>query len=162
MLLFLLWDNGILSKPLIQHPAVSFSICGSLRYQLFWNLCFLLYILNLCLSRRSIALICAQLSAQCLEYPIQLTKNSWCSIDNHFHDRVTSMLCTVLPEKAAITPYMNHWHKATLRLPKMQHQEMLTLHWHWFSGWHEVHVTIVFGPKGCQHLPNRCLQPITT
>lgn len=40
MLLFLLFNNSMLSKSLIQHPIISVSMFGSLRYQLFHTLWF--------------------------------------------------------------------------------------------------------------------------
>ena len=148
MLLFLLHDNSILSRAFNQHPVIAFCMYCSLRYRLFWNPCFSFDILYFCLSGWWIVVSGAGISAGCLDYTICKTKHCWRCVDAHFYNRLTQISCTVLPEKAAITSYMNYCHKAILRLPKMQDQESLTLHWRSFSGWGREHIACVLALKG--------------
>jgi hypothetical protein len=65
-------------------------------YQLFCNSCFTFDILNVCISRWSINLLCIQRSAQCLDCKICKTWNCWCSVDTHFQDVVGSMSLVLL------------------------------------------------------------------
>ena len=162
MLLILLSNNRIWSKSLIQHPAITLSMLSGLWYQLFQNQCYPFCDLFFQLLRRSIVQLWAKLSARDLDYPIYKTNNGWHSIDVHFHDGVTKISCTVLAEKAASTLYMNHCHTVTLRLPKMQDQKLLRLHWHSISGWGRECAMVVFAPNGGQCLIDGCLQPIAT
>ena len=131
----------------------------SLRYRLFWYLCFSIYSLHFCLSRQSMVLLCARISVRCLDCVIWKTKICWCSIDAHFLVRVTKISCTVMPEKAAMISYMNYCHNTTLRLPRMEDQELLTLHWNPFSGLGRERFTLVFASKGAQYSMYGCLQP---
>ena len=147
-LLFLLNDDSVLSKSLIQHPVITCSMICSVRYRLFSNLCFSFEIMYFCILRLSIVLLWAGISMRCLYYPIWKTDNCWCADDAHFHDGVKYMSCTVLPEQAAITVYMDYCHKASRSFPKMQDQKSLTLHGCSFSGWGREHVAYVEATKG--------------
>ena len=57
---------------------------------------------------------------------------------------------------------MNYYHITTLRLPKIQHQQSLTLYRLSFSGWDRKRVRIVLILKGSQCLVYEWLQLITT
>jgi len=81
---------------------------------------------------------------------------------DHFQDRATQILRTVLFAKAAIWRYMNYCDKATLRLPKMHIQKLLMLRWRSFSEWGRECAAVVFAHKGGQYFIYGCLQPITT
>jgi len=162
MLLFWLFGNSILSKPLIQHPAVSFCMFWSLWYRLFSNVCFSFNILYIYFCRGSIALVCAQLSMWYLDYAMFQTRNCWCSVVIHVQDVVMSMLCTAFPDQAATTHYMNNCHKATLGLPKIQDQNASTLCWPLFCRWGRKLVANVFGLKSSQYLLDDGLQRIAT
>jgi len=162
MLLFLLFDNSFLSKPLIQHLVVSFCMFCSSSYRLFCNLCICFYILYFYLYRWSIALLWAPLSTQCLDYQICKNNKSWGSTDSHFLARVTEMSCTVLLEMAAITLYMNYCQDKPLRLGMMEDPKSLTLRWCSFSQWGREIVGFAFARKCRQYLILGCLQPIAT
>jgi len=103
-----------------------------------------------------------QISARCLDYLISINKNSSHSFDNHFHNGVTEISCTVLPEMATTTSYINSCHQATLRFPKLQDQKSLLLHWRSFSRWGREWVTVVSSSNGGQYLNDGCLQPVAT
>jgi len=134
----------------------------SLRLLLFWKACFSLYMVSFSLQMWSIVPLWAQVSAQCLDYPICKTNNCWRTIDVYFHDGVTQLSWTVSNEKAPRTSYMNFCHNATLRLAKMQDQQSLTLHSRSLSGWGREHLSNVFAPKGGQFLIYGCFQPIAS
>jgi len=163
-IILLIWqfDNRILLKSGIQQPISSVCMFYSLQYRSFWNPYFSFYILYFSLEMWSVVLLWADVSAQCLDYPICKINDRWCSIDAHFHNWVTHMSCTVLVEKAARTSYMNDCHHATLILATMQDQQSGTLHWCSFSGWGREHVASVFAPKDGQYLIYGCLQPIAS
>jgi len=162
MFFFLLFDNCILWKLLVQHPIITFCMVCSLPHRLFWSLCVSFVIWYFYLQSQSIVLFYGWISKWCLDYPIFRTKNWWSSVVAHFHDRVTNISCTDLPEKAPNTSYINFCHKVTLWLPKMQDQESFTLHWRSFSGWWRDGVTMVFAVIGGQYNIYACVQPVTT
>ena len=148
MLLHLLFDNSIWSKSLIQCPEITVWMICRLRHRWFCNQCFSFCELYFRLQRRSIVLLWAQISIQCLVYPIYKTEDCWRSVDAHFQDGVKNILCTVLAEKGAITLYMQYCYEVTLWLPKMQDQQSLRLHWGSFTGWGRERATVVFATKG--------------
>jgi hypothetical protein len=115
-----------------------------------------------CLESQSLVVLCAQQAVQCLDNVTCTTKNSWLSVDTHFHDWVMHISCTVSYEQAASTSYMNISHKATLRVARAQDQKWMTFLWHTFSGWGSERLDIAFAPKGGQYLIYGYLQPITT
>ena len=160
MLLILQFGNSILSKSGNQQPISCFCRFCSLRYRLLWNLYLSFYLLYFSLERRSVVLLWAYVSAQCLDYPLCKTKNCWPSIDAHFHNGVTHMSCSVSDGKAARTSYMSYCHNATLIWATMEDQQSGTLHWHSFPGWGRECVATVFAPNGSQYLIYGCLQPI--
>jgi len=162
MLLILLSNISIWSKSLIQHVAITLWMLYRLQYQWFWNQCFFYCDLDCRQLRWSIVRLWAKITAQCVDYPIYKTKDCWHSVDVHFQHGVTIMSCTVLAEKATSTFYINYYHKAKLRLPRMGDQKSSRLHWCSFSGWVRERAAVVCAPKGCQCLIYRCLQPITT
>ena len=157
MLLFLQFDNSILSKSGIQKPISWFCM---LRYRLLWNLYYSCYMLYFSLERQSVVLLSAHVSAQCLDYWICKTKNCWYSVDAHFHDGVMQMPGSVLDEKGTRTSYMNYCHNPTVILAKMQDQQLVTLYWRSFSGCGRKCVAGVFAWKGSQYLVYACLKQI--
>jgi len=142
---------------------MAFCMCWSVQYQLFWNRCFSLYSLHFRLSRQSVNLLCAQISARCLGYTLPKIWNCWRSIDAHFNDRVMMISCTVMTENAAIIWSLNYCHNVTLRLAKVQHPKSLMLRWNSFSRWGWEPFALVFALKGgniacmdvCNQLPFR-------
>jgi len=162
MLLLLQFDNSMLPKSHLQLPISSFWVICSLPYRLFWNLRVPYYMYYFCLYRRSMGLLWAHMSGQCLEYPIHKTTNCWHSVDAQFHAGVMYMSCTVSIDKAAIPLYVNHFHKATQGLAKMENQISFTPDWCWFSRWGRERVAIVLTPKASQYVIYGCLKPITS
>jgi len=150
MLLFLQFDNSILSKSGVKQPISSFCIFCSLRYQLFWNQYFSFDRLHFSLERQSVVLLWAHVSAQFVDYPICNTNNCWGSVDAHFHDGVTRMSGTDSVDKAARTSYMNYCHNTTLRLAMMQYQQSVMLHWRSLSACGRERNASVFAPKDGQ------------
>ena len=148
MHLLVLFDNSMRSKSLIQHPVITIWILWSLRYRSFCNQCFAFCVFYFGVHRQPIFLLWGQISMQCLDYPIYKTKNWWLSIDSHFQDGVTKLLCTLLAEMAATTLHMHYCYKATLRLPKMQDQKLLRLHWGSIWGWCSALAGVVFANNG--------------
>jgi len=69
-----------------------------------------------------------------LHYPGCKTKNHWCSVDAQFQDWAGSALLLFLPVKAANTWLIDVSNQSPVRLPKIQDQKLLTLHWCSFPG----------------------------
>jgi len=160
MLLFFQFNNSILPKSLIQQPVIAFGMFCSFQYRLFQNSCCSFLIVYFYKSRGSIVVLGAQVSARRIECAARKPRNCWCSIDTCYHDSVMQLACTDLPEKAAITTYMNSCHKTTDRIPMMQYWAPLILHWDSFLGWGREHVTFHNATKGGQCLIYGGLQPI--
>jgi len=153
----------MLPKLLIPHPVITFCIFCCLQYQIYWNPYFAWCTLHLWVSRQSIVLLRASMSVRYLEYRICKTRNCSCSTDARFHHGLRKISCTVVPGKAAITWYMNYCHKATLRLPKMEHQNhWLSVDAHFQEGAVSMPLWLNIGLIGSQYLIHHCLQPVTT
>jgi len=161
MLLFLLFDNSILSKSHIQQSLISFSRFCSLQYRLFCNLCLSWKMLDFWLYWRRIVMLWAHIYTQCLDYLLCETKTCWCSVDTHCHDEMAYLSCTVVVEKVAITLYMNYLQKVTLVWAKMQDQKSFTLYWRSFPQWGRKGLVSVLAPNVCQYLIYGCLPQIT-
>ena len=85
---YLLFDNRIVSKSHIQHSRILCSTFFSLHYQLFLNPCVSIHIVCSRLPWQSILPLWSQVSVRCLDCPIYMTTNNWCSIDFHIDDGV--------------------------------------------------------------------------
>jgi len=90
------------------------------------------------------------------------TKNRWRSVDAHFQDGAGSLLHSLFHIKVGITLFMTVWNQSPHRLPTMQNQKLLMLHWGSFSRWGREHVRFSFSYKGGQYFIYDCLEPITT
>jgi len=64
------------------------------------------------------------------------TQNHWHSVDAHIPNGAGSMWLFLLPKKPANTTFMNGRKQSPRRLPMMQEQKSLTLHWRWFCHGH--------------------------
>ena len=67
-----------------------------------------------------------------------------------------------LPMKAANSRYIDVCDHSPIRLPKMQDQKLLMLHWRSFSEWGRKNVTFFFAYKGSLYLIYERLHPIAT
>jgi hypothetical protein len=68
-------------------------------------------------------------------YPKCKTKSSYCSIDVHFQDGAGSRSPWLLPLRTPNTSFMDLFNQLPNKLPKIQWQNELTLHWHSFTEW---------------------------
>jgi hypothetical protein len=102
-MLFFQFNNSILSKLLIQHPAIAFDTFCSFWSRLFCNSCCSFWIVDFYQSRQSIVVLGVQVSTWGIEYAAPRHNNCWCSVDTRFHGSVMQMSFTDLPRKAAIT-----------------------------------------------------------
>jgi hypothetical protein len=152
MFFFLQLDNCTLLKFGIWQPIISWWMFCNLQHWVFRNTCFSYYMLHFWLFRHSMVVLWVPSCAQSLEYQICKTKYCWCSIPVQFHDSVSDVSCTAGNGKVATTLAINYHHIATLILPKMQHQLLLTLHWRSFSGWDRESVRIILNIQGSQLL----------
>jgi len=86
-----------------------------------------------------------------LNYRTYKTKNRWCSVDTDFHDGARSLILLFLSWKPAKTSFMNGCNQSALRLPKMNSQKSLMLHWSSFPAWGSDCVLYSFAKKGRQY-----------
>jgi len=115
----------------------------SLRYQLFWNLCFSFDIWYFHLSRWSIVVLCVPISPRCLDYQICYTKHCWHSVDAHFQDAAGINLLLFLPLMAANISSMDVCNQLELRFHQMHvrglHLAVVMIH----NGSQGVHATTI-------------------
>jgi len=88
------------------------------------------------------------------------TKNHSHCIDTLCQDGAGSVLPFHYPIMAANDSFLNDCNQLPLRLPKMQDQIMLMLHWHLFSWWGREHITIISAHKAGQYF--NCVIPQPT
>jgi len=88
-------------------------------------------------------------------YLTNKTKNRGLSFDADFQNRPGSISLSLLHTKVAYTSFMNLCNQLPLRLPKMQDQKLLTLHWLSFPGWGRERIFLVFDSNGRQYIQNR-------
>jgi len=108
--------------------------------------------LLICLERLPITPQLRSAIKRHLDYPRCKTLNCWCSVDVYFQDGAGSVSLRLLPIKEANTSFMTVCNRLPLRLPKMQYQQLLTLHWRSFPGWGREHVSPLFDYKGGQYI----------
>ena len=89
-----------------------------------------------------------------------MTKNGWCSIDAHFHDRAGRVLLSVLPIKAAKNSFMTDYNLSEVWFPRTHDQKSLTLRWRSFSWGCRKGIANRFAYKGSQKLLYDWLQSI--
>jgi len=89
-----------------------------------------------------------------------MTKNSWCSVDAHFHDGAGSISLSVLHIKEANTSFMTICNLSLHRKPKIHDQESLMLCWCSFPWWGQESFTISFAYKGSENCVYDYLKPI--
>jgi hypothetical protein len=65
-------------------------------------------------------------------FPGPMTKNRWCSVDAHFHDRAGRVLLSGLPIKAANESCMTDYNLSEMWFPRTHDQKSLTLCWRSF------------------------------
>jgi len=123
-----------------------------------WHICHTL----IQLTRPLLHGLCFNPTKQHFKYPEYETKNCWCSFDAHFQDGAGSVSLLYLFVKVANISFKNVCNQSTVRLPIMQHQKLLILHWHSFSRWAMQRVTIVFALKGSHCIIYECYQPIAS
>ena len=85
-----------------------------------------------------------------LDYPRWKTKNRWHSIDA-FQNRAGNLSLLFLHLQAASTSLVDDCNQSPLRLPMMQSQTSLMLHWCPFLEWGSDWVACSFADKGCQY-----------
>jgi len=162
MLEFLLFDNSILSKPLIQHPIITLCMFCSFHYWSFWNPCSSLYIC-VCWPIKAVNSSVRSFNIHTMPrlrnmHKQKLLTLSWCSFSWWVNEDI--LHCAAC--QAANTPYMNYCQEVTLGLQKLQDKSLLTLHWGLLSGWCKECVATVFALKSGQYLIYECLQPVAT
>ena len=91
-----------------------------------------------------------------------MTKDRRCSIDAHCQERAGSMSLVLLIPMGANISSTDIYTQLSLRLPKMQDQELMKLHWHSMSGWGSENVAILIASEGSQYLIYGYLQPNAT
>jgi hypothetical protein len=94
------------------------------------------------------------------DFPRQMTKNRWCSVDPHFHDRAGRVLLSVLLTKAAKNSVVTNYNLSEVWLPRTYDHKLLTLRWHSFSWWGREGIVICFAYKGGQEFLCDWLQRI--
>ena len=87
-----------------------------------------------------------------IDCPRCKTLHCWGSVDSHFQDGAGRVSLLVLPIKHANTSVMNICNPWPLRLPKMQDQKSLTLHWRSFPGWCRECLSSFFDYKGGHYI----------
>jgi len=152
LLLFLQFDNSILSKLHNQQPIIHFSMFCSLRDWFIWNQSFSFDILYFCLLRWAISPLCARRSAQCLDYQVCKNNYHWYSVEAHFQEAAGSLSLWVLPLKAGNISLMDVCNQSELCLHKMQSKKLLTSHWRAFTDWHGDCVAVTSATKCCQYI----------
>jgi len=95
-----------------------------------------------------------------LDYPTCETSNHWRSVDAHFQDGAGSVWVLVLHIKKANTSVMTICNLWSLRLPKMQDKNLLTLCWLSFPGWGRERISPFSDHKGSQYIHKEQLGPI--
>jgi len=64
-----------------------------------------------------------------LGYPSCTAKNSWCSVDAHFHNGAVTVLFTLLPRKAASRMVMGSTNQVTFQLLNLEDYKSVTPRW---------------------------------
>ena len=94
------------------------------------------------------------------EFPGQMPKNCWHSVDAHFHDGAGRILLSVLPIKGAKNCFMTQYTLSEVSFPKTPDYQSLTLRWRSFSRWGREGIAVCFAYKGGQKFLCDWIQPI--
>jgi len=90
-----------------------------------------------------------------INYHTYHTRTYWRSVDAHFQNVAGSVVCTLLPIKAANTLFMNVRNESPIRLSKMEVQKLLTLCSHSFSRWGREHISFLFVSNASNYIKKR-------
>jgi len=103
-----------------------------------------------CLKRQPKIPLLQTTAYQRCDFPRCMTRNWWCFIDAHFHDRARRVLLSVLPIKAAKNSFMTDYNLSEVWFPKTHDHKSWTLRWRSLSSWGREGIAICFAYKGSQ------------
>ena len=105
--------------------------------------------------KQPILWLCLTIARLFFKYLIFITEYCWHFVDTHFQHGAGRKSLSLLPPKAAYISFMNVCKHLPLRLPKMQNQKLLTLHWFTFAGLGREHVSLVVDYNGGHYIKIR-------
>ena len=145
--------QGELLLPLCWHW---FSWWGNKVFRMrMWQCRTLLFLQRLPLGRLSITA-----SKSISNYMSFKIKNCWRLVDAHFQNLAETVHLPLMPIQAANTAIILNYYQLSLKLPDLQDQKSLMLHWHSLSRWGNEDILHWFDYTGSHYIVYESLSDI--